>query len=976
MPAEVVFKISVDSAQALGEIARVKEQLRATLAEVEGGRVGGAAPAGDPLAGQAASARTLNTELQTIQQQLVRIGTTPVPLPIHPDQVRIVNVELREAAANLQGLQRLALPAGPARRLLALPPAPPEVLGLAPGEVPAAAQLLGPPAAPDLAAFYAAKARLQEETRSVAAKTGAAAQAAAPGLSDADAVLLARSLGLRRGEGLAGVIDPSRILGRGSSAAPPIEPSPPLGEVVGARGERAALQTGAIQSISHSFRAVADTYLYRVNPAAAEFHRALSTTLALSGTLVGVIASIGISAAALLGVTVFSKLLGEGKKEAEELRLSLRLASDLGDLGGLEKIAKESQTEITKLTLAVEDYDKALAKANEQAVASATAGLSPTELIGGPAVEAAQAAARARPESSPLEREREAAVLRLRAAQDAIDHRQEELAIVKQIVKEETERIEIERLRATEAIAAAKIPLELAKTRVAEEAKLAEGERALQLGRLSTVEHVVERETRGVRLTETQGTALRQGLIEERRRIGLEEADEKAAKSGNELALARSGIEAEITLRRRTLATTAGLTPPQRVAAEIDIANLERQRLGFEDRLGFIEATRLQARRRVEDEAVAARVRQQEDEVEKAKRRDEDLFKHREALGEVTIAERQGRLGAIAAGGLPGFDLAARRSAQESLYQSEKVVDQLRFDLKRTLGEASLQDELRRIQAEVDAAGAGTVEKIQLEKTLADEKTKIRTAQESALGRTLEYLGIKPEEKVTAESLEQRVREREQAAEVNRQRFAGGGEATRAQLEDALRSAGLRKELGLLGAPPAEAFRAGVVSRAGERDVVAELYERTGIRTTPEIAASVAETSGRYQNVLDLELLRAGIKPEPPGVRRLGPIGGPVPVGPVGETEAALAAQGFGVALETVSSAEAVRARFQPSISPALVGVLNDAQGPVGIAAEALGQSIVEGVRRAIRGAELGRDFSAKVISDLRSEIFNQQQRQ
>ena len=69
---------------------------------------------------------------------------------------------------------------------------------------------------------------------------------------------------------------------------------------------------------------MADSYAYRVSPALAEVNRSAATFLQLSGGTVGIVASIVISAATLVGVKLLGANLGEAKKEAEELSLAFR----------------------------------------------------------------------------------------------------------------------------------------------------------------------------------------------------------------------------------------------------------------------------------------------------------------------------------------------------------------------------------------------------------------------------------------------------------------------------------------------------------------------------------------------------------------------------------------------------------------------------------------------------------------------------
>src|SRR5206468_1480164 len=118
-----------------------------------------------------------------------------------------------------------------------------------------------------------------------------------------------------------------------------------------------------------------------------------------------------------------------------------------------------------------------------------------------------------------------------------------------------------------------------------------------------------------------------------------------------------------------------------------------------------------------------------------AKREDQEFFAHRKALRDVPIDEERARLRDIAGGGMPGFSLAERRAAGASEFDLARNQDEALFQLRRALGETTLQSELSRIDTLIAREREGTAERIKLETERAAKVTQIREAeQQAALG--------------------------------------------------------------------------------------------------------------------------------------------------------------------------------------------------------------------------------------------------
>src|SRR2546428_6192828 len=129
---------------------------------------------------------------------------------------------------------------------------------------------------------------------------------------------VAKSLGVRPNDPMV-----QQILQRGTmQGGPPPTVGPPPSIVAPAPilvGPSPAIwgqHAGGLQQMAHSARAVADTMLYRVNPALGEVHRAAAGMLLMSGNAMLMLAGGGRSAEAVIRVQRIGSL-PQGREESE-----------------------------------------------------------------------------------------------------------------------------------------------------------------------------------------------------------------------------------------------------------------------------------------------------------------------------------------------------------------------------------------------------------------------------------------------------------------------------------------------------------------------------------------------------------------------------------------------------------------------------------------------------------------------------------
>jgi len=175
---------------------------------------------------------------------------------------------------------------------------------------------------------------------------------------------LGRQLGVRPSDPV--VMDILRKQGLVPSATAPaiVPPSPiipglPAGEA--ASPELWHRHAGGLQQMAHSARAVADTMLYRVNPALGEAHRAIAGMLLVSGSAMGLLAGTALSAATVIGVQLFGSLL-RAKNEAHDFAVAVEVlrgsvSLEHPDLSGFERIAKEHRNVPAKLRVAAREVE-------------------------------------------------------------------------------------------------------------------------------------------------------------------------------------------------------------------------------------------------------------------------------------------------------------------------------------------------------------------------------------------------------------------------------------------------------------------------------------------------------------------------------------------------------------------------------------------------------------------------------------------
>jgi hypothetical protein len=515
------------------------------------------------------------------------------------------------------------------------------------------------------------------------------------------------------------------------------------GEPGGASGGgRFGLESHSIglQSVAHSARAVADTYTYRVSPAISEVHRAAAGFLAFSVPGFGALAAIGLSAATVIGVNLFGSLL-KAREGAQEVQHAFATAlSPGGDVGPASDIVKKRTAEIITLNEQIKDVDRQIA-------------LYP--LSKNPPAEQAMAVGllefqrsfqlgRLQKERNRLEQERI-------GAEEAIAPEVRKALATKIAQDQAKEERELARLAVTEQESGNKAAFALAQDRVREQFKLAEGERAIRVARSKGIEEFAEGEARvgAISLNELQG--VRRGAIESKRAEELAGANAEANKRRAELEFQRSDIESQIATRRKYLEEEgARLTRPQIKKEELEIAEREAKARALQAELADVEAERAQKGRSIAQQA--------------------------------------------------GFDLAkdSQRRIAEDLQQEEA-----RFQLKRSLREASLQDELAHIQLLIGRTAEGSSERLRLEKEFADKKNQIRDQSEGgAIGILGEAGALLKSRGVTAATPEQFAAAFGEISQTNREtlrNFGAGGAADPDAVIKALRFQSQLRGLGDLG---------------------------------------------------------------------------------------------------------------------------------------------------------------------------------
>lgn len=248
---------------------------------------------------------------------------------------------------------------------------------------------------------------------------------------------------------------------------------------------------------------------------------------------------------------------------------------------------------------------------------------------------------------------------------------------------------------------------------------------------------------------------------------------------------------------------------------------------------------------KLEDDAVAKQaesnakitqiVAQRAREVERIEK---SLFDFRKNLGQVTINEELERLQETVNDTTKSETdrIAAAQQRAEVLKKTEQSL----FDLKRSLGLTSLQEELARQQEIVNSTKVGTAQRIAEEQKLADKQKELREASKSAalglLGVLQERLADRGVENVTADVLAQEA-ERYRMEQDNLLRNFQGGVATNIEgLKTAISSSGLFQQINQLGGSVQGIF--GQAAEAATREI-----GRAGPRT-PQQALSEALGQG------------------------------------------------------------------------------------------------------------------------------------
>ena len=117
---------------------------------------------------------------------------------------------------------------------------------------------------------------------------------------------------------------------------------------------------------------------------------------------------------------------------------------------------------------------------------------------------------------------------------------------------------------------------------------------------------------------------------------------------------------------------------------------------------------------------------------------EQGIFDLRKTLGDVTVSEELGRLSQIVNDTTRSE--AERTAAVRSRAELQKQAEQSLFDLRRALGLATLQDEVARQQEIVNNTKAGTQARIAAETELANKQQQLRDANKSAAQQLIDSL--------------------------------------------------------------------------------------------------------------------------------------------------------------------------------------------------------------------------------------------
>ena len=192
---------------------------------------------------------------------------------------------------------------------------------------------------------------------------------------------------------------------------------------------------------------------------------------------------------------------------------------------------------------------------------------------------------------------------------------------------------------------------------------------------------------------------------------------------------------------------------------------------------------------RAQDDAKAFGDRQQQ--MQHEVQLEEDSFRRRKAIGEATVLGDIARTRAQVSD--PRIPEQQRIGAIESARSKEKALDQQLFDIKRTLGQANLADEVLR-QAKITAAyKQGTQERLDAEKSLADKIKALREAAASAGESLLQKAASRLQERGvthgTLQDLGQEIANMRREALETLGGLAGGRGADLSKLGDAFSTA-------------------------------------------------------------------------------------------------------------------------------------------------------------------------------------------
>lgn len=270
---------------------------------------------------------------------------------------------------------------------------------------------------------------------------------------------------------------------------------------------------------------------------------------------------------------------------------------------------------------------------------------------------------------------------------------------------------------------------------------VAESERALEVERA----RMEGRQSRGLeellalkKSTLTEGAAAELSALDEVTASQERATQARIASLREEADLIRSrpGFETNFGLRQKAVGLDAEIEK-----AEAALANLQGD--AENKRVALAEKTHLSLTQFILEEYKLRR-----DKVVEAQRLDDEAFAHRLAMGGATIQEEIDRAKVMSMD--PDRTSTERLKFAEQARTRERAAGREEIEFRRSLGMATLQDEITYQQQLVDATARGTQQRRDLEKRLADDVRSFRSAAASAANSLFDLAASRTEKERNA----------------------------------------------------------------------------------------------------------------------------------------------------------------------------------------------------------------------------------